>query len=132
MMAREIEFRAKAITKDKHLGIKVGDFVYGSYIKTDIDAPCIVWGDGLQMEIDESTLGQFTGLIDANKVKIWEGDWLKNQHGRIAKIVWLEAKACFDLVFVKDTKDTRRIAYPAAGFDMYQLKFSTEVIGNDY
>lgn len=77
-MAREIKFRAKAVVNDKNIGVKVGDFVYGSFIKTDVDAPCIVWGDGLQMEIDESTLGQFIGLVDERRAKIWEGDVLAN------------------------------------------------------
>lgn len=101
-MNREIRFRAKAVVNDKSIGVKVGDFVYGSFIKTDVDAPCIVWGDGLQMEIDESTLGQFTGLLDKNLKKIWERCLIINHSGRVCLVEWNEFQGCWDSIVVKD------------------------------
>lgn len=70
---RAIKFRAKAVVNDKHANIKVGDFVYGSYIESGCDAPCIIFGDGEQIEINKKTLGQYTSLT-VNGVDFWEGD----------------------------------------------------------
>lgn len=71
---RKIRFRARSLVNNKHNGIKVGDFVYGHYIESGCDAPCIIFGDGEQIEVDKKTLGQFIGLRDVNGVDIYEGD----------------------------------------------------------
>ena len=71
---REIKFRALAIVNDKYNNIKVGDFVYGHYIESGCDAPCIIFGDGEQIEVDKQTLGQLTGLTDMGGDDIYEGD----------------------------------------------------------
>lgn len=60
MVMIEIKFRAKSLVSIPRLNIKVGDFVQGSFIKTNVDAPCIVFGKGEQVEIDPRTLEQFT------------------------------------------------------------------------
>ena len=71
---RDIKFRGRALSNDNRAGIKKGDFVFGSFIKTDIDAPAIVWGDGEQMEVDIETVGQFTGRKDRQGACLYEGD----------------------------------------------------------
>ena len=71
---RHIKFRALAVVNDKHNGIKVGDFVYGSYIESGVDAPCIIFGDGEQIEVDRKTLGQFIGRTDKDGVEVYDGD----------------------------------------------------------
>jgi hypothetical protein len=38
-----------------------------------------------------------TGIIDKNKVEIYNGDILSNGTGRIGKVVWFEPQACFDV-----------------------------------
>ena len=71
---RTIKFRALAVVNDKYNNIKVGDFVFGSYIENRIDAACIIFGDGEQIEIDKKTLGQFIGMKDVTGIDIYEGD----------------------------------------------------------
>lgn len=73
-MTRRIQFRAKAIVNQKWNGIKVGDFVHGSFIESGVDATCIVFGDGEQVEIDISTMGQLTGFKSVRGVNVFEGD----------------------------------------------------------
>ena len=77
---RTIKFRAKASTNARGAGIKKGDWVYGSYIESDCDAPCIIFGDGEQIEIDRETLGQLVGLHDQSGADIYEGDALRKHH----------------------------------------------------
>lgn len=62
---KEILFRGKCL--------KDGNWHYGSYIKTNIDVPSIVFGDGEQIEVDPETIGQFTGRKDSIGKKIFEG-----------------------------------------------------------
>lgn len=63
---REIKFRG--------LSKRTGEFVYGSYIETNIDAPAIVFGDGEQEEIIPISRGQYSGVNDKNKTNIFERD----------------------------------------------------------
>ncbi len=62
---RQIKFRAKRIDN--------GEWVYGHYFQVD-SYHTIVTKDGVFLSIDESTIGQFTGLKDKNGVEIFEGD----------------------------------------------------------
>jgi len=79
-MIRKIKFRAKAIVNIKELGVKVGDFVFGCYIESGCDAPCIIFGDGVQVEIDKKTLGQFTGMKDKFHKEIYEHDVVSSDY----------------------------------------------------
>ena len=90
---REIVFRAKEL--------HTGEWVYGWYLKTFFGGPGLShaildrYEAALNMvhchEIDESTLGQYTGVNDMHKVGIFEGDIVRVITGRVCKVEWFSS-----------------------------------------
>ena len=70
---REILFRGKRIRPDNDTGIT--EWVYGHYM-TVYGVPNIELDDGRECDVDEETVGQYTGRCDknGNGKKIYEGD----------------------------------------------------------
>lgn len=129
-MSREILFRGKR--KDNQ------DWVEGSLVISDeryfigVAPECITslyYPDDIYaftsfVEVISQIVGQYTGLIDKNGVKIFEGDIVKDSYGTLFTVVWDDINARF-IGRVVSMRNKDKIVYVGR-------EPAVEIIGNIY
>lgn len=131
---REIKFRAK--------DIKTNKWVYGGYYKHLKRTPCPI-GDSIKKDdyehliinsgfsdwnmpkpidcfaVDEKTVGEYVGVRDKHGKEVYEGDILRDDNGKLYKIVWGH-----DLLWLAKTNETHCNCYDP------RVSERSEIIGN--
>ena len=103
---REILFRGKDTS-----GVLNYQWQYGSLYNSNPNAmfPTIIrldrYGNKMFVEVDPETVGQYTGAIDKNNRKMFEGDIVEDICGGIGTIVYQKDECAF-YVDLGDTYDT--------------------------
>lgn len=136
---REILFRGKKVNKDK--------WIYGVPVKgtpEDESEMLIIEsvfnceeyfcrGCNFDPVIPES-IGQFTGLTDKNGKKIFDGDIVKDEYGRILEVLFRDnlGKFSFKLIKITGEKWTDNFVYADIGEWFVYCVVKPKVIGNIY
>lgn len=75
---REILFRAKSVT--------TGNWVYGDLYTHGVHT---IWCNGQKIAVEEDTVGEYTGVVSADGVRIFEGDIVRmGDNGYRYTVVW--------------------------------------------
>lgn len=107
-----------------------GDESYSIIFRTDVLTDLTINNfDGYRV-VRPETVGQFTGRLDKNGKKIFEGDIVKTKYGRLCIVVWYSSRAHtgWDLEIVNTIENCLH-TMPPDDFDLYG-KENLEVIGN--
>lgn len=131
---REILFRAKAINRipgrEYRTKYKNGDWVYGLLVKPRYpefpELPAEMRNtDGVSgIEVDFDTIGQYTGLMDKNGVKVFEGDIVRDITERYIS----KEKKFFGIAVVKFGKHEVQSEDPFCYGDAYGWYFDGNTV----
>jgi uncharacterized phage protein (TIGR01671 family) len=107
-----------------------GSFINHYRIKTVSETYDGCMEERYEPEIIPETLGQWTGLMDKNGVKIFEGDIVKTKYGRLCIVVWFSSQVCngWDLKTICTVENCVHTKCPDS-IDLYK-KENLEVLGN--
>ena len=114
-MNSEIEFRGKRLDN--------GEWLYGDLMR-DTQGGCYIYpldslGLFVENKVNSDTVGQFTGLVDKNGVKIFEGDWVLLEGVGIFNVRYSTSMCQFGLYgkrgFVDALKELQEDRYVVVG-----------------
>lgn len=86
---------------------------------------CIDWDN--EDYIIEDTICQYTGITDNNRTKIFEGDFVKDEHGNIWRIFWDDKRYRFACT---TTRSPNYLDGDIFGLDLLAKYKKKEVVGN--
>jgi len=112
---------------------KFGGFVHEHYSLNQLEeAPSSLTQMGGNYAYALVARRQFTGVKDKNGSKIFEGDLISNDHGKICKVFFDLRDASFDCEAVCDILNTGESHSLWEGFQILKWVSHVTVIGNIY